>query len=258
MEPILSTETHNGISTLFMHDTSRRNALSEDMLNGIIKFFDAKSADIRVVILRANNDQPVWCSGFDIRALAPGFDPLARDGLLQALFSRIANCPVPVIAMVRGSTWGGGTDLALRCDMIIADSSSQFAFTPARLGLPYDAEGLLNVLLRVGPATALEMFATAEPIFAERALATGLINHLVAPEHLEQFTNVMATRIVANAPLTVSSAKQHLRALATALSFPTSVAQALAESRSRALQSDDYVEGLASFASKRRPVFRGH
>lgn len=257
MEPIFSAETNNGISTLFMHDVSRRNALSEDMLNGMIGFFDARSPDTRVVILRANNDQPVWCSGFDIRALAPGFDPLARDGLLQALFNRIATCPVPVIAMVRGSTWGGGTDLALRCDMIIADQSCQFAFTPARLGLPYDAEGLLNVLLRVGPATALEMFATAEPIFAERASATGLINHLVAPEHLEHFTSEIAARIVANAPLSIASAKQHLRALATALSFPTSVAQALAESRSRALHSEDYAEGLASFASKRRPVFKG-
>lgn len=258
MEAIFSAETNNGVSTLFMHDTSRRNALSEDMLNGMIEFFDARSADTRVVILRANNDQPVWCSGFDIRALAPGFDPLARDGLLQALFKRIAMCPVPVIAMIRGSTWGGGTDLALRCDMIIADDSSQFAFTPARLGLPYDAEGLLNALLRVGPAIALEMFATGEPIFAERALATGLINHLVTPEHLEQFTKDKAARIAANAPLSISSAKQHLRALATAISFPTAVAQALAESRNRALYSDDYAEGLASFTSKRRPVFRGH
>ncbi|MGI4757653.1 MAG: enoyl-CoA hydratase-related protein [Janthinobacterium lividum] len=257
MEALYSAKTHNGVSSLFMHDAARRNALSEDMLNGMIEFFDARSLDTRVIILRANNDQPVWCSGFDIRALTPGFDPLARDGLLQTLFSRIATCPVPVIAMVRGSTWGGGTDLALRCDMVIADKSSQFAFTPARLGLPYDAEGLLNVLLRVGPATALEMFATAEPILAERALATGLINHLIAPEHLERFTDEFAARIVANAPLSVSSAKQHLRALATALSFPASVAQALAESRNRALLSDDYAEGLASFASKRRPVFKG-
>ena len=257
MDAVFSTKTQDGISTLFMHDAALRNALSEDMLNGMIKFFDTRSSDTRVVILRANNDQPVWCSGFDIRALAPGFDPLARDGLLQALFNRIATCPAPVIAMVRGSTWGGGTDLALRCDMIIADKSSQFAFTPARLGLPYDAEGLLNALLRVGPANVLEMFATAEPILAERALAIGLINHLVDPEHIEHFTNELAARIVANAPLSVSSAKQHLRALAMALSFPAPVAQALAESRNRALQSDDYAEGLASFASKRRPVFKG-
>lgn len=257
MEGILSAKTSNGISTLSMHDASRRNALSEDMLNGMIEFFDARSLDTRVIVLRANNGQSVWCSGFDIRALSPGFDPLARDGRLQTLFNRIAICPVPVIAMVRGSTWGGGTDLALRCDVIIADNSSQFAFTPARLGLPYDAEGLLNVLLRVGPAIALEMFATAEPIFAKRALETGLINHLVAPEDLEDFTNEMAARIVANAPLSISSAKQHLRALTTALSFPAATAQALAESRNRALQSDDYAEGLASFASKRRPIFKG-
>ena len=258
MDTIFSAKTHLGVSTLVMKDGSRRNALSEDMLSAMIEFFEKRSLDTRVVILQADNDQPVWCSGFDIRALAPGFDPLARNGLLQTLFNRIATCPVPIIAMVRGSTWGGGTDLALRCDMIVADNTSQFAFTPARLGLPYDAEGLLNVLLRVGPAIALEMFATAEPILAERALAIGLINHLVTPESLERFTHEIAARISANAPLSIASAKQHLRALATALSFPAPVAQSLAESRNRALQSDDYAEGLVSFASKRRPVFKGH
>lgn len=254
---ILSVASENGISTLTMHDAARRNALGADMLDGLISAFDAMTPDIRAVILRAGHDQPVWCAGFDIHALTPGYDPLARDGQLQALFSRIAHCPAPVLAMVRGSTWGGGTDLALRCDMVVADTSSRFAFTPARLGLPYDAEGLLNVLLRTGPAVALEMFATAEPILAERALAVGLINHLIEPEALEQFTMQIAHTISANAPLSVSSAKMHLRALATALSFTSPVAQSLAESRARALGSQDYAEGLSSFAAKRRPHFKG-
>lgn len=254
---ILSVISENGISTVTMHDASRRNALGTDMLTGLIAAFDAMPHDTRVVILRAGDNQPVWCAGFDIRALSRGYDPLARDGQLQTLFSRIAHCPAPVIAMVRGSTWGGGTDLALRCDMVIADTSSQFAFTPARLGLPYDAEGLLNVLLRTGPAVALEMFATAEPILAERALAVGLINHLVESELLEQFTNQIAHNILVNAPLSVSSAKLHLRALAAALSLTLPLAQSLAESRSRALASQDYAEGLSSFAAKRRPQFKG-
>ena len=227
------------------------------MLNGLIAAFDGLPADTRVVILRAAHDASVWCSGFDIRALGVGRDPLAPDGLLATLFGRIANCRVPVIGMVHGSAWGGGTDLALRCDILIGDTTCRFAFTPARLGLPYDRSGLLNVLLRGGPALALEMFATATPIEADRALRTGLLNHLVAPLELEPFTIDLARRIAQNAPLTVTSAKRHIRALSEALELSDTVRQSLDDGRAQALTSSDYGEGLAAFHAKRQPVFTG-
>jgi methylmalonyl-CoA decarboxylase len=101
------------------------------------------------------------------------------------------------------------------------------------------------------------MFATADPVAAERALATGLLNHLVQPANLETFTLDMARRIAANAPLTVSSAKQHLRAFASALPITAALAQVLAESRAKALTSADYAEGLEAFGAKRKPQFTG-
>ena len=254
---ILTVSLDAGVATFCMHDPARRNALGVALLTELIAAFDRLGPETRVIILRAGPGDTVWCAGFDIRALSPGHDPLARDGLLQKLFDRVAACPVPVIGMVSGSAWGGGTDLALRCDILIGDTSCQFAFTPARLGLPYHGDGLLNVLLRAGPAIALEMFATADPVAADRALATGLLNHLVEPAALETFTTEMARRIAANAPLTVSSAKQHLRALASALPIPAALAQALAESRAKALASADYAEGLDAFAVKRKPAFTG-
>ena len=206
------------------------------MLAELSAAFDTLPADTRVVILRAGPDDPVWCAGFDIRGLHPGFDPLAQDGALQALFRRVAACPAPVIAMLHGSAWGGGTDLALRCDILIGDPSCSLAFTPARLGLPYDGDGLLNATLRAGPALALEMFATADPVSAERAYATGLLNHLVPEAELEAFTAEMAARIAANAPLVVQSAKQHIRALAAAMPLPALLAQRLHEGRRAALR----------------------
>ena len=254
---IVSVSLEAGIATFCMRDPKRRNALGVSMLTELIAAFEALRPETRVVILRAGPDDPVWSAGFDIRALRPGHDPLACDGLLRRLFDRVAACPAPVIGMLHGSTWGGGTDLALRCDILIGDTTSQLAFTPARLGLPYDGDGLLNVLLRAGPAIALEMFATADPIAADRALATGLLNHLVQPADLEPFTIEMAKRIAANAPLTVSSAKQHLRAFASAIPVPAALAQVLAESRAKALSSSDYAEGLDAFAAKRKPTFTG-
>lgn len=131
------------------------------------------------------------------------------------------------------------------------------AFTPARLGLPYDQDGLLNAMLRGGRALAMEMFATADPVDAERALQAGLLNRLVPAAELEATTYAMARRIAQNAPLTVASAKQHLRALAAALPLAPPISQALAKGRQTALHSRDYAEGLAAFREKRAPRFAG-
>lgn len=246
------------IATLTMQDPAKRNALGAAMLAGLTSAFHSLEAqDIRAVVLRARPGDRVWCAGFDIGDLRPDFDPLAQDGPLQALFRCVAECRAPVVAMLHGSAWGGGTDLALRCDIAVADPTCTLAFTPARLGLPYDADGLLNVLLRGGMHVAMEMFSTADPVPAERALALRLVNHVVPETELEAFTFALAGRIAANAPLSVAGAKQQLRALAQAMPMPPALTQRLQEGRRRALQSDDYRDGLAAFHARRAPVFRG-
>ena len=159
--------------------------------------------------------------------------------------------------MIHGSAWGGGADLALRCDLLIADPTCTLAFTPAKLGLPYDPEGLHNVIVRAGPAVALEMFSTGDAMPADRALRLGLLNHVVAETELELFTLNMARRIAANAPLSVASAKRQVRALASAVPLPATLAQQLADERCRALDSEDFAEGLAAFHARRTPVFQG-
>jgi len=244
------------VGQITMNDPAKRNILSAAMLDGLAAAFDELSGT-RAVVLRAGPGNQVWCAGFDIGALSPGFDPLARDGALQSLFRQVAACPAPVIAMLHGSAWGGGTDLALRCDIAIADPTCTLAFTPARLGLPYDTDGLLNVLMRAGPAVALEMFSTADPVAAGRALHLGLLNHVVPETELEAYTMSMAHRIAANAPLSVQSAKQQIRALAAAMPLPADLAQRLESGRRRALDSEDFRHGLEAFHARRAPVFDG-
>jgi len=256
--PPVGLAINGHVAVLTMQDPAKRNALGAAMLDGLTRAFqDFAGQDIRAVVLRARPEDRVWCAGFDIGDLAPDFDPLAQDGPLQGLFRCVAECPAPVIAMLHGSAWGGGTDLALRCDIAVADPTCSLAFTPARLGLPYDPDGLLNVLLRGGLHVAMEMFATADPVPAERALALRLLNHLVPEAELEAFAYALAARIAANAPLSVASAKQQLRALAQAMPMPAATAQRLQEGRRRALRSEDYRDGLAAFRERRPPVFRG-
>lgn len=239
-----------------MDDPARRNALGRETLAALTAALDA-ARGARAVILRAGAGNKVWCAGFDIDDLAPGFDPLAEAGPLKCLFRAVQSCPCPVIAMLDGTAWGGGTDLALRCDIAVASPACTLAFTPARLGLPYDPDGLLNVLMRAGLPLAMEMFATAEPVSAARALAAGLLNHVVPSSELDAFTQAMARRIATNAPLSVASAKAQLRALNAALPLPAATMQAFLEDRHAALHSTDFSEGLAAFRAKRPPVFQG-
>ena len=239
-----------------MDDPARRNALGRETLAALTAAFDT-ARGARAVVLRAAPGNTVWCAGFDIDSLAPGLDPLAESGPLKSLFRAVQSCPCPVVAMLDGTAWGGGTDLALRCDIAIASPACTLAFTPARLGLPYDPDGLLNVLLRAGLPLAMEMCATAEPVPAARAHAAGLLNHVVPAAELEAFTNAMAQRIAANAPLSVASAKAQLRALNAALPLPAAALQALLDGRQAALQSADFAEGLAAFRAKRPAVFHG-
>lgn len=256
MDAEITTRSDRDITTITMNCPARRNALSRAVLHGLTAALH-EAAGARAVVLRAAPGNPVWCAGFDIMDLAPGLDPLAQAGPLQALFRAVQDCPAPVIAMLHGSAWGGGADLALRCDIAIADPSCTLAFTPARLGLPYDPDGLLNVLSRAGLGLAMEMFATGDPVSAERAAAAGLLNHVVPEPELEGFTMAMAQRIAANAPLSVAVAKRQLRAMNAALPLAAAHMQSMLEQRRAALDSADYAEGLAAFREKRRPSFSG-
>ena len=254
--PSVTLARREHVAVITMSHPARRNALGPAILAGLTQALH-DAADARAVVLRAGDGDAVWCAGFDIGELEPGRDPLAADGLLSALFRAVAEHPAPVIAMGRGSAWGGGADLLLRCDMAVADPAFTLAFTPARLGLPYDADGLLNVLLRAGPAVAMELFATGSPMAADRAHALGLLNHVVPAAGLEAFTLGLAARVAANAPLSVRSAKQHIRALVAALPLPPATWATLAAGRRRALDSEDYATGLDAFHARVTPEFRG-
>ena len=253
---MLSVSRTGPVLVLELQDVAKRNSLTTTLIASLHAALRTVG-DARAVVLRAAPGCSVWSAGFDMGNLGPGIDPLEPSGPLMQLFHAVRDCPAPVIASVHGSCWGGGTDLALRCDLLVADPTCTLAFTPARIGLPYDTDGLRHVLARCGLGIAMEMFTTAEPIPAERAHRQGLINHLVEPDTLVPFTLALAQRIAALAPLAVQSAKQQLRALASATVLPDAVQAQIDAARTIAVSSADYTEGLAAFRGRRTPVFEG-
>lgn len=259
MSKILKSQA-NGIATITFNHPETRNSLSCDLLEEMLAAIEAYSRDetVRVLVLRAHSGAKVWSSGFNIHELpVSGRDPLSYNDPLECLLRAVQRFHSPVIAMIEGSVWGGACDLSFVCDITIGCSSSSFAITPAKLGVPYNISGIMHFFNIVGPRIAREMFYTAEPISAERALQVGILNHLVPVDELEAFTYAMATRITENAPLANRVMKEQLRLLADSYPLRPETFEYIQGLRRMVYDSADYEEGKHAFLERRKPVFQG-
>lgn len=256
---LIKTSYSENIGTITFNHEETRNSLSNELLKEVIealRLFEQQKS--RVVIIRAQPGAKVWSSGFDINELpVPGRDPLSYNDPLEQTLREIQLLPAPVIAMIDASVWGGACDLACICDITIGGPSASFAITPAKIGVPYNSTGILHFINVVGPRIAREMFFTARPIKAERALRVGILNHLVPAEDLERFTYEMASQIADNSPLAISVIKEQLRLLGNSHPLSPETFERIQGLRRRAYDSEDYIEGKNAFFEKRKPQFRG-
>jgi methylmalonyl-CoA decarboxylase len=255
---LILTETSENIGTITLNQPAKRNALSEPLIEEMLSTlanFEKKS--IRAVVIRAAPDAKVWSAGLDISELPQGKDPLPYSDPLERLLRSIKRFPGPVIAMVHGTVWGAATDVVLSCDIAIGDETCSFAITPANIGSAYNTAGLLTFMRRLRLNLVKEMFFTANPIKAEQAAKSGILNHLVPAEDLEKFTYELARQIATKAPMVVSTVKEQLRILAEAHPVPPDVFERIQELRHKVYESADYQEGIRAFREKRKPVFTG-
>lgn len=256
--PLVVTEHGENIGFLKISHPEKRNALSsrmiEEMLAGLEELAAAK---VRALILEAIDADGVWSAGVDIAELPLGDDPLLYSDPLEQLLRAVRHFPGPVIAKVRGSVWGGATDLVLSCDIVIGDDSCSFAITPVNLGLPYNTAGTLNFIRRLPLNVAKEMMFTAQPIRAEEAERWSILNHRVAAGSLDDFTLAQARGIATKAPLAVAAIKEQFRILTDSAPLQPGIFERIQELRHHVFKSADYREGIRAFKEKRKPVFHG-
>lgn len=248
------------IGIITFNRSAKRNALSKALLEDVRNTLETfRQSGVRVLILRAAADAKVWSAGHDVAELPRGhIDPLGYDDPLEMTLRAVQKFPGPVIAMVTGAVWGGACDLAMTCDIAIGDPTSSFCMTPARLGVPYNASGLIHFIGRVGLNIAKEMFFTASPIDAQRAANLGLLNHLVEADELENFTLAMARQIASLSGAAIEVIKEQFRVLTMTRPLPVETFERIHALRAKVYNSHDYSEAISAFLEKRPPQFTGN
>lgn len=252
----LSVETDEHVTCIELANPERRNALNDALLLELITALTEAAASSRVVILGAQVSSGVWCAGFDITSLpTDGSMPDPSTSPFDRALTTVRELPVPVIAVVDGGAWGGGCNLALACDLIVATHEASFAITPAKLGVAYDSAGVADFLAAMPATIAREMFFTAEPVRAARLEHLGAITRLCdSPAAARDTARELAALIATRAPLSLRSIKAEITAQTGTTGFDATALQGM---REQAWASADFREGRAAFAERRPACFTG-
>ena len=260
LTPSIISSRDGHIAQITIHNPQKRNAMTYRMWHQMADKCSALSADpsVRVVVIRGAGEA-AFCAGNDISEFAQWRD----DPSKLAEYNRASDCAmraldsfgVPTIARIDGACVGGGLEIALQADFLIASDRSRFGITPARLGLGYKLEDVRRVVERAGARVARTLLYTGKLVDADAALRLGLLDEVTDARTLDERACALADEIAANAPLTIRAIKCALRqsVLPTA-EQDGALVQAMVDA---CHASDDFKEGQRAFKEKRAPRFSG-
>lgn len=256
-EAVVLKEFRHSIATFTLNRPKALNALSADLMAELVEALqEADSNDaIRAVIIAGS--ERAFCAGADINGLSGvGVgDVVNPNGFGRGMFDILTAYRKPLIAAVRGLALGGGCELALACDIVVAGENARFGVPEVALGLLPGGGGTQRLVHAMGKQKAMRMLLTGEPITAEQAYAAGLVSDLVADEECLDQAIAIATRISRNGPLAVQLAKDSARA-----ALEMGLTHGLAMERRNFILlfgTEDKQEGVSAFLEKRRPSFSG-
>ena len=245
------------VATLTIDRPARMNAMDSHAHLALSEALDRLAADkaVRVVVLTGAGDR-AFSAGRDLKELAEGDDSdvAARWAKVTRLTDRF-DYPKPIVARVNGVALGGGFELALACDIIVAVNTASFALPEAKRGLTPFAGGVHRLPRQLPLKTAMGCLLTGRSMTAERAYALGLVNEVASAERLDAAVAAWVDDILACAPLAVAAIRE---SVSHGLDLPLREAMAVtypAEERRKA--SDDTREGPRAFAEKRAPQWTG-
>ncbi|WP_029050126.1 enoyl-CoA hydratase-related protein [Cupriavidus sp. amp6] len=255
MAEFVSTEVQEHVGVIVVNRSERRNALSLQVKAEIVDAVRTLEVDERVRVLVIYGSGGCFAAGTDIAEMA---EMRPTDHLRQAteeVFQVVRHSRKPVIAAVEGYALGGGCELALACDLIVAAADARFGQPEIRVGIMPGAGGTQRLLRTAGRYKAALWTLTGDMIEATEAYAANLVSLLVpSGEALSRAIDI-GTRIASMPPLAVQAIREALR-----LGADVSLETALALERrlfERLFDSEDQKEGMKAFLSKRQPLYRG-
>lgn len=258
---LVNTNIEDRICFVEMNNAEHYNCLSEEMCTELIDALKyGYENECVAIVLKAKIRKGVWSAGHDIKELPQdGGDPLAFDVAMEKLLRKVQDTPIPVIACVSGTVWGGACDLCLSCDMIVSSSNATFAITPAKIGIPYNASGILHFINQLGMNKAREMFFLGMPITASDALNVGLINRVADSYELDKVLEEHFLKpLRRNSVLSISAIKRQFRILSRASTVISAENfERINAYRAKVFEGEDYKEGINSFLEKREPQYKG-
>ncbi|WP_027369806.1 enoyl-CoA hydratase [Desulfovermiculus halophilus] len=257
-EDMLAVQEQEGVMTVTLNRPKAMNALNFDLLRAL----DARIRDIRFrtdvrVVIIAGAGEKAFCAGADLKERAGMTHAQVKEYIytIRNLFTEIENLNKPVIAAVNGVALGGGTELALACDIRIAADTASMGLTETRLAIIPGAGGTQRLPRLIGRAKAKELIFTGRRVDAREALDLGLVNQVCPPNGLMSCCNKMAEEILEAGPIALEQAKYAInKGLETDITTGLSI-----ESNAYwiTIPTQDRLEGLAAFREKRKPVYKG-
>ncbi len=255
---VVKVAISEGIAEVVLCRPKALNAINGQMLDELNTAFEVleQRGDITCVILTGDGER-AFVAGADIAAMStlnvPEAQAFAERG--HRVFERIEEFPAPVLAAVNGFALGGGCELALSCDIIYASERAKFGQPEVKLGLMPGFGGTVRLPRKIGLGAASEWIFTGEVYSAQKALAVGLVQELVAPEELLGRVRNIATLISQRGPQAVRASKRAMvKGLAT---DPRSAAANEQVQFGELFGTEDMREGTQAFLEKREPQFKG-
>lgn len=250
---LVSKEEHVG--TVRLNRPKVLNALNSQLLLELVNALEEldKDENLRVIILTGG--ETVFAAGADVQEMAVATPVDLVLGRRFELWDRIRRIAKPIVAAVSGYCLGGGNELAMNCDLIIASETATFGQPEVNVGIMPGAGGTQRLPRAVGKYKAMEMILTGKPISAEEAYRVGLVNCVVPPESLMEVAKKVAHEIASKPPISVRAAKEAIlkaedTTLEVGLEFERKAFYML-------FATEDGKEGMKAFLEKRKPVFRG-
>jgi enoyl-CoA hydratase len=252
---MILAETRGRVGLVTLNRPQAMNALNNQLLRELMDSLEAFDKNDQVGAMVITGNERAFAAGADIKEMAGKSITQMIDSDHIAVFGRIRTIQKPVIAAVSGWALGGGCEIALSCDMIVASESAKFGQPEINLGVIPGAGGTQRLTRAVGKAIAMEMILNDRRLTAQEAYQFGMVNRVVSVEGYLEEALKLAEEIASRAPIAIYAAKKMINQ-----SCERFLADGLAEEKQvfyNLFASEDQKEGMQAFTEKRKPEWKG-